>query len=252
MNEQDSKKSDINWNAVSSLALGVVGVAIWPVSMVLFPHSFESIFAASAICVLSGISLGIVALADAVCGRLWRRGTSLAILGIIICVLAVLAAPLVLMPRPPVGALCLNNLKQQGAALMLYAGQNNGRLPSAGHWCDTILPLCRHPWQDSQDRALKVFTCPALSDDEKGGYALNSALAVDRLAGLKPSRTIMVFESDPGWNLSGGREKLSKHPRHFDGVTLLFADGHVRWAKKSEAQTSHRLLWSVPNTNKRR
>ena len=37
----------------------------------------------------------------------------------------------------------------------------------------------------------------------------------------------MIFESDGGWNLSGGRELALKHPRHAQRLIVGFADGHV-------------------------
>jgi prepilin-type processing-associated H-X9-DG protein len=37
----------------------------------------------------------------------------------------------------------------------------------------------------------------------------------------------MIFETDGGWNVSGGPELLPAKPRHRGAYIIGFADGHV-------------------------
>ena len=67
------------------------------------------------------------------------------------------------------------------------------------------------------------------------GFAYNRRLASGHLYDLAyPSKLVMIFESDLGWNGSGGREAVIRQPRHPGGVVVGFADGHVKVVKPEE------------------
>jgi prepilin-type processing-associated H-X9-DG protein len=51
----------------------------------------------------------------------------------------------------------------------------------------------------------------------------------------------MIFETDGGWNVSGGRELLLAKPRHGHTVTVGFADGHVEQVPESRLS---QLRWN--------
>jgi prepilin-type processing-associated H-X9-DG protein len=38
---------------------------------------------------------------------------------------------------------------------------------------------------------------------------------------------VLIFETEGGWNLAGGRELLPAKPRHANAYTVGFADGHA-------------------------
>lgn len=136
--------------------------------------------------------------------------------------------------QPP----CISHLKQLGYGMFAYSDDNNGRLPKAANWCDAIKRYVR----SSNDRPVtEVFTCPALPSGKVGGYALNSALDAAKMpkTGLLV-HLVMGFESDPGWNVHGGREKLPAVPRHMGGSNFVFADGHVHWLGRRDGGD---LMW---------
>lgn len=119
---------------------------------------------------------------------------------------------------------CLSNLRQLHTALLTYAEDFGGYLPSAAvDWREVTEPYIR---------SLEVFEC--LADDELPSYFLNPAIAgmhVDKVAA--PWDTILVYESDDGEHTAY---------RHQDGACFAFADGHAKWfarAPKTE-------LWGGP------
>ena len=58
------------------------------------------------------------------------------------------------------------------------------------------------------------------------GYALNSKLAGLRDRGEVPSDTVMLFESNAGWNAAGGPEIAAAHHGR-EAFNVTFADGSV-------------------------
>lgn len=171
------------------------------------------------------------------------------VLSVIACLAALIVLALILLPvlyRPPTvnsSRRCLTNLKIQGSAMLFYADEHSGHFPKAANWCNAVSPYCtRVLGPTSTKRAIEVLTCPALPEGEVGGYAFDSALSGAQLPKSNVSRTVMVFESKPGWNLYGGREIGIKQPRHLSGVGLLFVDGHARLMKESQTGS---LLWKL-------
>jgi len=198
--------------ATASLVLGILGV-------------FCGVTA------LPGLILGIVALSQISrsAGRL--KGQGVAIAGVVVSGLwlalfaCVALAGAALMPAlerardEARAAACQSNLHQLGFALALYETDWAG-LPPADSWCDALL-------EGGHAEDWEVFRCPAASEKECG-YALNANLAGATMASVAvPSKTVVLFESDAGWNASGGRELMVATPRHARGYVILFADLHV-------------------------
>lgn len=244
MRTEEPAKPLISRTAIWSLFISTVCALPFLSAAVLdwLPHLLPDLGLCLAICLFFGplfaVGLAISALVGVRQSKCPVLQASVAGLGTAFGLFQLLIVfPQSLVPHRPLGVKCLSNLKHQGAALMLYADQNNGRLPIAGHWCDSILPYCFRP--SSSDLG-ELLTCPALPRGERGGYAFDAALGGNHLPESQARKIPMIFESDPGWNLHGGAEIISKHPRHHDRLTLLFVDGHVRWMKKSE---TNKLLW---------
>jgi len=118
---------------------------------------------------------------------------------------------------------CVNNVKQLSLAMRIYAGDNQNHYPAATNWCDAIL---------SDVGATNIFHCPADLSGSHCSYAFNA-----RLAGMEDGKadqnTVMLFEADGGWNVSGGRELILAKPRHGHWVAVGFADGHVEQVPES-------------------
>jgi prepilin-type processing-associated H-X9-DG protein len=209
--------------AITSLVLGVLG---------LFTCGVTS---------LVGLILGIMALlkVNRSGGRL--SGSGLAIAGICVSALFLLMVPVYAAMLLPALAkakakaqsiACANNVKQLALGVRMYATDNGDKCPSANTWCDGIL---KYVGTD------KVFKCPGTSVTSRSHYAFNQKL--DSLPASKitnPARTVMIFESDSGWNAGGGQELMVRRPRHAQRWIVGFADGHVEQLTQSQLS---RLIW---------
>jgi prepilin-type processing-associated H-X9-DG protein len=73
-----------------------------------------------------------------------------------------------------------------------------------------------------------TFLCPQGKPSQRCHYAFNSRLVGHELKDVQaPAQTVLIFETDGGWNLAGGRALFLSKPRHAGGYGVGFADGHV-------------------------
>jgi len=116
------------------------------------------------------------------------------------------------------------NLHSLGIALEFYQIENDGKYPSEYKWCDLL----------KEYDIEKEFICPA---DEIAGercsYAMNPYCKPN-----SPPDIVLLFESKPGWNRSGGPQLLNpnKHYKRnwlwgykIPGCYILFNDKHVEF-----------------------
>jgi len=99
---------------------------------------------------------------------------------------------------------CDKFLQHKVVALQMYEAEY-GALPPADRWCDALGP---------EDGGDSWFMCP--ERPRLGcGYAFNSALSGGSLDGIRdPEHTVLLFESDRGWNAAGDASLLPPEPRH--------------------------------------
>ena len=95
-------------------------------------------------------------------------------------------------------------------AVKAYVEDHDGRFPPGEKWSDELMIYVR-------DR--DAFPCPAAINGACS-YAYNGALSGLSYREIgKPEMTVVFFESDAGWNVSGGPELLPETPRHGTGAT---------------------------------
>jgi len=171
-------------------------------------------------------------------GRL--RGTGMAIVGIVAPILLLPMAMGVLMPalarvrQLAWRTTCGTNLVGLGKAMYIYANDYNDRFPTPSKWCDL---LSQHA-----EVAPATFRC-------KGGgegpcnYAMNKV--VEGLGPNAPPDMVLLFETAPGWNQTGGAEILTVENHQGDGCNVLFVDGHVEFVK---SEGLPKLRWTAEAT----
>lgn len=91
-------------------------------------------------------------------------------------------------------------LYQLNESLQYYINATEGKLPPAENWCDVLV---QHGIDPNTDVDRNPLTRPDTFD-----YAFNKAVSEFEYDEL-PARTVLFFESEIGWNSSGGKDKFS-------------------------------------------
>jgi hypothetical protein len=127
---------------------------------------------------------------------------------------------------------CKLDVENLQLALNMYAG-DYGAFPPADRWCDRVMPYV----QNDDD----VFVCP-VRPQLRCGYAMNRALGNVRPEEVStdPAKTVLLFESDAGWNASGGIELLPKKPCHRGWDVYGYVGGTMN--------TEHPSMEAIPRT----
>jgi prepilin-type processing-associated H-X9-DG protein len=207
--------------AVTSLVLGALGM---------FTCGLTALF---------GLIVGIIAVVKVKNSGGKLGGNGLALAGIIVSAVFLFMIPIfAAMLLPALAAAkqkaqeinCVNNEKQLALAVRIYSGDHKDQLPPAATWCDSI---------KTSVGSEKVFQCAAANSGSRCDYAFNA-----KLDGLDESKvnpqTVEIFESDAGWNASGGPELMIGKPRHAGMFVVAFADGSVQQLRESQLNT---LRW---------
>lgn len=184
--------------ALASLVLGILGFLSFGVTAVV------------------GLILGIVSLVQIgrSNGTVTGRGTALT--GTIICAIFVVMMPFGAARFFPAFARAKTrgDARQLAMDTIIYA-YTNTNLPAAVAWCDN----------------LKSFgssrTVPFLANSNQPcGFAFNTNLSGMNIGKINPS-TVLLFESDGGWNASGGPQQALQQSQHGRKIVVAFVDGHV-------------------------
>jgi len=160
-------------------------------------------------------------------GRLGGKG--LAIAGLVLSLLFLVVTPPLFMAAmmakhmgrgnfgnfDPSGE-CAGHIQQLATAVRSYANDNNDRFPAATNWCESI---------QQGVTGLNTFQCPSVPTS-RCGYALNAAVAGKVRYDVAPD-TVLLFESDQGWNAVGNASSLISVARH-GSITVVLADGSIR------------------------
>ncbi|UCG55860.1 MAG: DUF4190 domain-containing protein [Phycisphaerales bacterium] len=188
---------------------------------------------------IPAIILGIVALVKILnsAGRL--RGTGLAVAGIAVPVVALPITALlmgILMPalartrQLAFRMTCATNLSGLGKAMLIYAGDYDA-LPTPSEWCDLLAERAAVAEQSFRCRGAHEGPC---------NYAMNKN--VQELGLTAPPDMVLLFETHPGWNQSGGPETLTTDNHEGDGCNVLFIDSLVEFVKTERLD---KLRWTA-------
>jgi len=165
--------------------------------------------------------------------------SSLRILIMVLAILVVLFFYLAPGPIPRergVQIACMVHLRSLKVSFNLYADDFDGSLPSVESWCDALgkYMLPEH------------LICPGSNAKEgQSSYAMNEFLDGKKLAELPPD-LVLLFESKPGWNKTGGPEILTTGNHEGECCNVLFVDGHVEFIGADEISE---LKWIISENN---
>lgn len=130
-----------------------------------------------------------------------------------------------LLPQSELRIRCARNLNYLYAGVRGFA--EDVVYPSSSKWCDTIVERYVHRG-DTEKQVRKALECPAIS---RGGcnYAMNRSCNVE-----SPEDTVLLFETEEGWNQHGGAELFTFDNHDPKGGCVLLNDGTVRFIRTEE------------------
>lgn len=188
-----------------------------------------------------------------------RRGFTLIELLVVIAIIAILAAilfPVFAQAREKARTIsCVSNGKQMGLGFMMYAQDYDEMLPRV--WTASFGPTGgARDWKDDIQPYVKnrdVMKCPS-RQQQWPGFGYNVWLATGTGTPLAQiewvARQILVADLQPtnttgavdrvmptGCRFSNGDARFQAEPRHQNGMTGIFADGHAKWLPDQNGRT---------------
>ena len=117
-------------------------------------------------------------------------------------------------------AVCLSNTKNLSLAMQMYLADNKDRFPEADGWVEALAEYIRNE---------SVLKCPEDDSEAACSYGMNAALSGKSVGDLEnPAAVVMFYETaSPGDSPAGGAEDVVSPPRHPNGNSYGFADGHA-------------------------
>lgn len=195
--------------AIWSLVLGILG---WFTCLPIIP----------------GIILGILGLKQVKDRPREFTGSGLATAGIVVSAAGVVVFAVVMMLAAimfPVfarargaaqAANCMSNVKMLAASTRMYLQDYQETYPPAARWSDALKPY---------NKMEMMYRCPA-APDLACGYGFNGSIGGQPEGIVSSGSTVLLFESDRGWNGFGGPEAMITRPRH-GSLTIGCVDGHA-------------------------
>jgi hypothetical protein len=175
---------------------------------------------------LVGITSAIVALVQIRQKKEDPKGMSLAIFalyisGIYFFLLLITTIYIPFVHQVSRNSRCRENLMRLGEGLQKYAAQHNGQYPDSNTWCDSLV-------RDVNIDERRLY-CDLIPTKERNRY--NTPYTLNHCAEPNsPGSVVLLFESEPNWNQSGGPEIATFE--HHNRCPVLLNNGHVEFVKK--------------------
>lgn len=234
--KKEGKKARISKLAIVSISFCILALLTLTIEFVMYRPRYIVVFGWQ-VCLypsIAGLGIGLAALLRGWKSPVFLKAKLPAIFGIFLAFLIFIhwfnrhtsgrrSWPL----RLP----CASNLKDLGIAMMLYAG-DYGQYPEPNQWCDLLMK-----YEEVNERR---FVCPSLIficyDKEifirprpqigRCDYAMNPYCQPN-----SPPDTVLLFETNKGWNQFGGLELLSTDNHKGKGCNICFNNGQTSFEK---------------------
>jgi hypothetical protein len=171
--------------------------------------------------------LGIAAFINIFVNRGSQKGYIIAVLGILMFIPA-LRGPGIAWVRLRQEAsirICQQRMKNIGEAICTYSKNHGNQYPDPNKWCDLI--------KEHFDMNNMPFECPAghikHCTPPRSHYAINP-----NAMPYSANDLVLLFETECGWNQSGGPELANLHNHSGFGFNVLFNNGRVEFVKKGQ------------------
>jgi len=180
---------------------------------------------------IPAIILGIIGLVKIGKSGGKLKGNGFAIAGIVVpSVSGLFVLPLMLGIMMPALArvrqisfrmVCGTNMSALGKVMLIYASDYDEKYPTPSKWCDLLIE-----YADASHKTLRCFG----ATEGPCNYAMNKN--IEKLdIGRAPPDMVLLFETHPGWNQTGGPEILTTDNHQGDGCNVLFMDSHVEFIR---------------------
>lgn len=154
---------------------------------------------------------------------------TLAIVVLLLLLVGILLPPLPIPTDLGPKMACGTNLSRLGKAMLLYANDYDDKFPTASSWCDLLL--------ERSGVSRTMFQCEGAGEG-KCNYAINKYVVGTTTNAS--TDTVVLFETNAGWNQVGGPEILTIDNHQGLGCNVLFLDSHVEFV---EAAQIPKLRW---------
>ena len=135
---------------------------------------------------------------------------------------------------------CLSNIKQLSIGALMYAQDNDERLPASASWASAIEPKPRETATPYSYAGIDPFRCPAA--ESPASYGMNVFMGGKAFFEMEaPSNTVLLFDADAPIRSFAGRAESVARTRHNGAPNMAFADGHAKWVN---AFTFKKLIWT--------
>ena len=153
------------------------------------------------------------------------KGNGFAIAGIVLALMIpILMIPILMHARQIANRLvCGTNMTVIGMAMLVYINDYDDMFPTSSKWCDLLIE-----YPDVKPSTLRCFG----ATEGPCNYAMNKN--IEKYGLRAPPDMVLLFETHPGWNQSGGPEILTTDNHKGEGCNVLFMDSHVHFVKTKD------------------
>lgn len=142
---------------------------------------------------------------------------------------------------------CRTNLMALGGAMLVYSAYNDDNYPAADKWCDLLLEHTKVTPEQLVCPSIVIrlpFTGGRTVQRPAPKRGLCTHAMNPNCTDLSAPDTVLLFETDAGWNQFGGPELVSSKAHGRIGFNVLLKDGRAQFQ-----QDANSLNWSGTRRN---